>query len=107
MRIDATTTNSNLSATLMELIAGGAVVDLLTSDLELYVTKGVRKPTLIYRPAPESQDHVWLACPTISADAFDVAMDQYNAHWATLQQDPAWRQWIATHPVPADVLAAE
>jgi hypothetical protein len=106
MRIDRKTDNANLPGVVDELIAAGAVIDVLTSDLETYVITGLRHPTVIYRPTTESNDHIWLECPVISAESFDVAMDKFNAHWSALMTDPAWQAWVTAHPVPADVLAA-
>lgn len=106
MRIDKTTENPDLESLLRTLHAEGAVVDVLTSDLELWARTGMRKPTIIYRPSAASPDHVWLACPVISGPTFDKAMDYYEAHWLGLLADPQWQEWARAHPVPTDVAAA-
>lgn len=106
MRIDAKSANSDLIETINQLIVDGAVIDILTSDLTVFSVSGLRLPTVVYRPGPESMDHIWLLCPVINTDTFDRAMNAFNKHWDAIINDPFWQNWIATHPVPADVLDA-
>lgn len=106
MRIDRTTLDHNLLSVLQGLFSCGAVIEVLTSDGELWIATTRRKPTVVYRPSMDSPDHVWLQCPEISSEEFDLAMDYFNTHWAELKSDPVWSKWLSVHPIPADVVAA-